>query len=921
MKLLLVDGNNNVFRAFYAIRGMTNADGMATNAVYGFVTMLEGLLKDEQPDAIAVAFDISRSSFRTELFPEYKANRSPMPEDLRPQLPWIRDVVRAFGIPVLEFDGWEADDVIATLATAAAEDEAQVTIVSTDKDLMQLVDDRVELLDTMKNIRYGPAEVEQKWGVPPTKLVEFQGLCGDTSDNIPGVAGIGPKSAAKLISAHGSIEGVYEAIEADEKAKVIKGKQRENLLTYKDNALLSRTLATLRRDVPVALDWESLRLSEPDRKALREIYSALGFRSLLARIAEDTAPAEAQSHPLQTDGYTLVTDAGALAAMVKALAAAESFAFDTETTGLDPLSDTLVGLSFAIGRERAWYVPVGHLIGNAGPSGQQLDLLGGVENAATTLDPRQLPWTTVRDALAAVMADPSVGKRAQHAKFDIQMLEAAGLQVRGLNFDPMLGDYLVDPEQGRGRGLDALARRWLGHENIHYKDLEGTAGGKAGFAHVAIDDAVAYACEDAQVVEALAELMLPQLEQEGLTGLLQDLELPLELVLGRMEMRGIGLDVPKMEALSAELRERAKALEAEAHHVAGRPFNLGSPKQLAEILFNELGLPVKKRTASGPSTDQSVLEQLTELHALPGLVLEWRSLTKLEGTYTSVLPTLVHPKTGRIHTRFHQAVAATGRLSSSDPNLQNIPVRSDDGRRIRDAFVAADGHVLLAADYSQIELRVLAHLCGDPDLQAAFREGADVHARTASQLFGVPEAEVSRDQRSTAKTVNFGILYGMSATRLGREQKISRAEAAGIIERYFARYPAIEQWKAQALEDARESGATRTLLGRLRRLPELHSKSRMAVAAAERVAVNTPIQGSAADIIKVAMVRLEARLQQELPDCRLLLQVHDELLLEVPEARVDAATALCREVMEQAFPLEVPLVVNTGVGRTWLQAH
>jgi DNA polymerase-1 len=919
MKLVLVDGNNHLFRAFFAVRGMSRSDGMATNAIYGFVTMLEGLMRDEQPDAVAVAFDVSKHTFRNELYPPYKAHRPPMPEDLRPQLSWIHDVVRAFGIPVLEFEGWEADDIIATLSTHAADDGARVTIVSTDKDLMQLVDGRIELLDTMKNRRYGPAEVEEKWGVPPTKLVQFQGLCGDSSDNIPGVVGVGPKGAAKLIAEHGDLEGLYAALDADADAKRIKGKLRENLVDCRDKAFLSRELATLRHDVPLTLDWASLRVSKADIAELRRIYEALEFRSLLNRLPSEEAAEVAAASALSRVGDTLVVDQRGLDAMVAALRAAGSFSFDTETTGLDPLSDTLVGLSFAVGAEASWYVPIGHLVGAAQPASGQLQLAIGEREP--TLDPRQLPAERVIAAIAELMADASVGKRAQHAKFDIEMLAAVGVEVRGLCFDPMLADYLLDPGGSGGHGLDALARRWLGHENIHYKDLEGTDGGAAGFAFVAIDDAVAYACEDAQVVEVLAARMAPELEAAGLLPLLNDLELPLELVLGKMERRGVALDGARLDALSAELRERARKIEADAHEAAGHAFNLGSPKQIAEILFTELALPVKKRTRTGPSTDSSVLEQLLDDHPLPGMLLEWRSLTKLESTYTSVLPRLVHAKTGRVHTRFHQAVAATGRLSSTDPNLQNIPIRTEDGRRIRDAFVAAPGHLLISADYSQIELRVLAHLCGDPDLQQAFRDGADVHARTASQLFGVAEAEVSREQRAAAKTVNFGILYGMSATRLAREQQISRKEASALIERYFARYPAIERWKLEALDNARTTGATRTLLGRLRPLPELNSKSRMAVAGAERVAVNTPIQGSAADIIKVAMVELDRRLEREMPEVGLLLQVHDELLLEAPEAQAEAACALCREVMEGAFDLAVPLVVNTGVGRTWLEAH
>lgn len=907
MKLVLVDGSNAMFRAFYAIRNMNRADGMATNAVYGVATMLEGLLRDEAPDAIAVAFDRAEPTFRAALYPPYKAHRPPMPEDLRPQVPWILDVVRAMGIQVLELAGWEADDILATLASQAAADGARVTIVSTDKDLAQLVDGRVELLDTMKGVRYGPAEVEARWGVPPHRFVEFQALCGDSSDNIPGVRGIGDKGAAKLIAAHGSLEGVYAAL-GD-----LRGKLRENLEADRGNAELSRQLATLRRDVPLHLGWRALRRAPADAERLGALFAALEFRTLAKRLL-GAATGAAVPQALSRRGDQLVTSAAALDAMVQALRAAGSFAFDTETTGLDPHTDTLVGLSFAIGTDQSYYVPIGHQRG-AAPGAQT-----GLFDEAPTLDPRQLPAAVVLAAIRPLFADARVGKRAQHAKFDIAMLAGADVPVQGLAFDPMLADYLLDPAAAGGHGLDAMARRWLGHEAIAYDSLLGTAG-NAGFARVSIDDAVPYACEDAQLVEALAAAMRPRLAAEGLAALLDELELPLELVLCRMELAGIGIDADGLRALSVELRARAATIEVEAHAAAGRPFALGSPKQLAGVLFGDLALPVRKRTATGPSTDSSVLEQLADEHPLPGLVLAWRSLTKLDGTYASVLPGLVHPRTGRVHTRYQQAVAATGRLSSVDPNLQNIPIRGDDGRRIRACFVAAPGHRLIAADYSQIELRVLAHVCGDPALQQAFRDGADVHARTAAQLFGVAEAAVTRDQRAAAKTVNFGILYGMSATRLAREQGLSRAEATALIARYFERYPAIEAWKERTLAEARSSGQTRTLAGRLRRLPELASDNRGVVATGERIAINTPIQGTAADIIKRAMVALDARLQRELPSARLLLQVHDELVIEAPEVVAAQAAAICREEMAQAMALDVPLEVDTGIGDNWLQAH
>ncbi|MCO4761203.1 MAG: DNA polymerase I [Myxococcales bacterium] len=934
-RIFIIDANNHIFRAFFAIRGMTRADGQATNAIYGFTAMLKRLLHDEKPDYLAMTFDVSRHSFRTDIFPDYKGTRKPAPDDLIPQFPIIRDVVRGFDIPVLELAGWEADDLMATLAVQAEADGMDVTLVSTDKDLCQLVSEHVTLLDPMKDKRLGRAEVMEKMGVPPEQVTQLQGLCGDTSDNIPGVKGVGMKTAAKLIGAYGTIEGVYEAIDAGDKA--IKGKRLENLVNDREKAFLSRTLATLSREVPVAEHfgvgsgpgWEKLKVGEPNIEALRTLFEENNLRRFLAELpAKPGAEAETALAPDEPTGPKPLTREGDICVLSwrqlaeMAIELAQGFAFDTETTGLDPLTDQLVGMSFAVTTDRSWYVPLRHRTDDA-QAGDQL-MLGA--DTGPQLDPRQLPVDEVLRALTPLFADPDVPKAAQNGKFDVRVLGAAGIPVRGVTFDTMLGSYLLDAHR-RGHGLDSLADRWLHHETLHFADLTDAQGKKGTkkkpicFDRVPLDQATAYACEDAQVVVALQQQMAPALADSGLQPLHDDLELPLARVLGDMENIGICVDSAKLRALSAELGQRAGAHELTAFELVGRKFNLGSPKQLQEILFTDLGLPAKKRTKTGFSTDSSVLEQLTDLHELPSLILAWRQATKLKSTYTDVLPTLVNPKTGRIHTSFNQAVAATGRLSSTDPNLQNIPIRTPDGARIRDCFVPAPGHVLLAADYSQIELRILAHLCGDPAMKQAFADGADVHARTASLLFDVEEEKVERQQRAMAKTVNFGILYGMSASRLGREQGISSKEAKAFIERYFARFPDIERWKAEALEQARSDGYTQTLLGRIRKLPELRSKSRMARAAAERVSVNTPIQGSAADVIKVAMVQVHARLAAELPRTRMLLQVHDELVFEVPEDELAAAMELTKGIMEHAFELSVPLVVNAESGQTWLQAH
>ena len=889
--LYLIDGSNLIFRAFFAIRSLSNAEGFPTNAVYGFTAMLLKLLKEEKPDYLAVVLDTSAKTFRNELYPDYKGHRPPVPEDLAPQFAVIREMVAAFNIVALRKDGFEADDIIATLAEQGLKKDVDTVIVSSDKDMMQLVNERIQMLDTMKNVRYRPTEVQEKMGVRPDQVVDLLALMGDTADNIPGVPGIGQKTAAQLLGEFENLDGIYAGIES------LKGKKRERLEEHKEAAYLSQELATVMRDVELDKSVDDLAVKEPDRAALTELFARLDFKTWHREFHDPTGTEESAN--LSQEGYSLVTTPNELATLKKTLEEAPVFAFDTETTGLDTLTAELVGLSFAIDAEKAWYVPVGH---TGDGSEAQLD--------------RDL----VLQDLGPLLEDPNRGKAAQNGKYDLQILKRAGVEVRGLIFDSMLANYLLAPNRYR-HSLDHLALDWLNHKTISYSEVVEETGKENGFAGVPLERATVYACEDAQLVMALYERMESELEENGVQPLFEHIEMPLVPVLAKMQTSGVRVNNEMLQTLSHDMGKRAQTLEAQCHELAEEEFSLGSPKQLGKILFEKLQLPAKKRTKTGYSTNSAVLEELSNLHDLPGLILEWRSLTKLKSTYTDVLPKLVHPETGRIHASFNQAVAATGRLSSADPNLQNIPIRTEDGRKIREAFIPGDGNLFLAVDYSQIELRILAHLCGDAAMRQAFIDGADIHARTATMLFGVPQEAVSREQRNIAKTVNFGILYGMSAFRLAREQGISRPQAKEIIDLYFSRYPGILSWKEATLEEGRETGRVTTLMNRIRPLPDLNSRNGMSRKAAERVAINTPVQGSAADIMKKAMIHIDQRIQSDFPDLKMILQVHDELVFEVPEDKVEAARDMVIEEMEQVVELEVPLVANAGIGDNWLKAH
>jgi DNA polymerase-1 len=881
--LYLVDGPNMAFRAFYAIGGMTNSQGLPTNALFGFTNMLLKLIRDHRPDFLAIAWDPKGGTFRDRIYPDYKGTRPEMPEALRSQMPYFSRVSEAFDVPFLCIDDYEADDVMGTLARRH-EGELDVVLVTSDKDLMQLVSEHVSLFDSMKDRRISFAEVEEKFGCRPELVPDALGIWGDSSDNIPGVKGIGEKGVKALLAVWDGLDDIYANLD-----EVKPSGTRTKLENGRDRAFLSRELATINVEAPVETDLDALELHyPPSEDRAQELFKELEFRGLLREFG-------GEMEALDRSGYRLVTTRDDLETMATALTSVGRFAIDTETTSLDALTARLVGLSFCCDAKEAWYVPVGHSDAE-----------------------EQMGWSAVRRVLAPLLEDPEIGKTGQHLKYDLVILQQHGVMLRGIDGDTLLADYLLSPDR-RSHKLDDLALVHLSHRMIPYAEV---AGDLESFADVPVDVARDYAAEDAHITWLLDAKLAPALEKEQLDELYRELELPLIPVLARMERAGIGVDRDVLTSLSDELAVRIGEAEAACYEAAGEEFKIGSVKQLREILFDKLELPVIHKTKTGPSTNEQVLNELAMQHPLPRAILDYRSLVKLKNTYVDPLPELVNPETGRIHTHYSQTTAATGRLSSTDPNLQNIPVRTPEGRRIRGAFVAPEGRVLLAADYSQVELRVLAHLCGGKGGFAdAFARGADVHTETASGLFEVKATDVTRSMRTIAKAVNFGIVYGQSAFGLAQTQRISRIEAADYIKRYKERFPEIEDYRQRTLEQAAEHGFVSTLMGRKRPVPDLQSGNFAARAAAERVAINTPVQGSAADLIKKAMLTIDHRLRTEFPGQLMLLQVHDELLFEVDEDAVEAVSAMVVEEMTSAMELSVPLVVDVGTGRSWDEAH
>jgi DNA polymerase I len=887
----ILDGMYYVFRGFYAVRGMRNSKGMPTNALYAFTSMLLNVIRDHNPAYLVVAFDPPGPSFRNDLFPDYKANREAPPEDLVPQFPHFRRIVEALTIPVLEIPGYEADDVIGTAVRMAQAHGFDTTILSGDKDLYQLIDDHTVLYDSLRDKVVAMDAVLERFQVPPSGVADVLGLAGDSSDNIPGVPGIGEKTAGKLVAEFGSVEGVLANID-----RISGAKRKENLHAYREQALLSKDLATIRCDVPFAFDLPAWKLTPPDFAAFSALCNEFEFRRFPALVRE-LFPADSRTQAFEAvteNAYRTITTAAALEEAVVAIRAAGRLSFDLETTSLDPLEAEIVGVALSWASHAGVYVPVAH-----------------------TEATEQLALEVVLAALRPLLEDPEFPIIGQNIKYETKVMRRYGVAIAGFEFDTLLAAYLVDPNKRR-YSLDALAQDVLQLRTIAYSDVAGSGKTQKRFDEVAIAAATDYAAEDADVTLRLRDALAPALAAVEGTALLRDVEIPLAGVLARMETTGIRIDVPFLEELAEEFAERIDALSATIHEHAGSPFTIASPKQLGIVLFETLGLPTGKRTKTGYSTAQDVLEDLRAHHPIVQAVLDYRELTKLQSTYVTALPKLVRPDTGRVHTTYQQAVAATGRLSSSDPNLQNIPIRGHEGRRIRQAFVPEPGWVLFGGDYSQIELRVLAHLSEDPVLVSAFADGEDIHRRTASEIFEVPPEAVTSEQRSAAKAINFGLIYGMGAHRLAAVLSISRDEATRYMQRYFERVPRVKPFMDELVERARTRGYAETIIGRRRPLPALlYAENRRDYAMGERLAMNTPIQGTAADLIKVAMIDIDQALRARGMKTRMLLQVHDELVFEAPPSELKAASALVKERMEQVMTLRVPLLVEIQAGARW----
>jgi len=894
--LLLVDGSSYLYRAFHVpnLQQLTSASGEPTGAVYGVVNMLRSLLAEYDPRHIAVVFDAKGKTFRHDLYEAYKAHRPPMPEELSSQVGPLLDMIRAMGLPLLQVEGVEADDVIGTLAARATAHGMDTVISTGDKDMAQLVDAHVTLVNTMTGTRLDADGVREKFGVAPGQIVDYLALIGDTSDNIPGVPRVGPKTAAKWLNTWDSLEGVIEH------AGEIKGKVGDSLRTSLEQLPLSRELATIRCDVSLDTGPEALLRQAPDAARLREQYDALDFRRWRDELDEDVAVATGAG--ASAPAYETVLDAARLMDWLARLREAGEFAFDTETTSLDYMAARIVGVSFALQAGEAAYVPLAH------------DYPGA---------PVQLERDVVLEQLRPLLESREIKKIGHHIKYDRNVLANHGITMDGIGYDTMLESYVLDSTATR-HDMDSVALKYLAYSTIKYEDVAGKGRNQLTFNEVPLETAAPYAAEDAEVTLRLHAAMWPQLASEpGLERIYREIEIPLVTVLSDMEQTGVAIDTAMLAQQSLQLAQRILDIEDEACREAGQPFNLGSPKQIQELLFDKLQLPVLAKTPTGvPSTAESVLAELALDYPLPRLILEHRSLSKLKSTYTDRLPEQVSPATGRVHTSYHQAVAATGRLSSSDPNLQNIPVRTEEGRRIRQAFVADAGWVLLAADYSQIELRIMAHLSSDPGLLAAFSAGEDVHRATAAEVFGVTPEAVSGDQRRSAKAINFGLIYGMSAFGLARQLGIARGAAQEYIDRYFARYPGVRDYMEGTREQARAQGYVETVFGRRLYLPDITSRNGVRRAAAERTAINAPMQGTAADIIKRAMIDLHGWIAaRDDAGLRMIMQVHDELVFEVAAHDLAPVKEAIRTRMCAAADLKVPLLVDIGVGGNWDEAH
>ena len=893
--LVLVDGSSYLFRAFHALPPLTNSKGQPTGAVYGVINMLNKLVDEYKPEHIAVVFDAKGKTFRNDMYDEYKANRPPMPDDLRSQIAPLHELVEALGYPMIIVPGVEADDVIGTYARAATAQKVDTLISTGDKDLAQLVNPHVTLINTMNNVLMDEAGVLDKFDVPPAAIIDYLALMGDTSDNIPGVPKVGPKTAAKWLKQYETLDNLVA--HADE----IKGKVGESLRENLDQLPLSKELTTIKCDVELELGIEDLAMREPQKDKLQQMYTEMEFKTWLSNLsADDAETGAAPETPKPEANYETVLDKKSFTGWLEKLGKADSFAFDTETTSLDYMKARVVGVSFAVEEGEAAYVPFAH---------EYLDA------------PEQLSEQEVLGALKPLLEDENKNKIGQNLKYDAHVLRNHDIELKGIAEDSMLESYVLDST--KRHGMDDLALRLLGHNTIHFEDIAGKGKKQLTFDQIDLEQAGPYAAEDADITLQIHKKLSDELAaQPSLKKVYEEIELPLLNVLLKIERNGVLVDVPMLEKQSIQLAARMKELEQQAYDEAGETFNLASPKQLSTILFEKLEIPSRKKTKTGQySTAEEVLQELAEDYALPKIILEHRSVSKLKSTYTDKLPLQVNEDTGRVHTSYNQTVAATGRLSSTDPNLQNIPIRSEEGRRIRQAFVAPQGYKMLAADYSQVELRIMAHLSEDETLLKAFAEGIDVHRATAAEVFAVPLDEVEAEQRRAAKAINFGLIYGMSAFGLAKQLNIGRYEAQDYINVYFERYPGVKAYMDETRKLAHDRGYVETVFGRRLYLPEINSRNGQRRQYAERTAINAPMQGTAADIIKRAMISVDKALSQSKADAKVVMQVHDELVVEVMAKDVEAVADLLRIEMEQAATLKVPLIVDIGIGDNWDEAH